>query len=724
MIMGKYNEFGYYEDFKYIPELTIEEIDALSEYKANSDSFCSILTGGCETEKNYNYAREFNEVNPFLLEGYQNPQAMVEKICNLYSAIYKMSKERTVKAKGETIVYRGTQTKEVKEFKETGKINKFLSTTLSKYTAVNRFALTWEKEGAALLKTAVSNKVPWIKYSSIAGINASNDRDISDLNEDEILIAPFCAVDINNEQNTRDEFGRNYKEYDVSINKEPLQELSAEEEEKGIQYLNDHSAECTQMMNAILSNQFANKQMDLEKKINNLRTSIYNLKKDDINGENSKFIDEDLEKIQQYEERIKELSNIENSAEKSVNKFKETIRTVCMSKCKAIEKEIDLDYKKKIEKFEERKNDKQVQNKLRQKEDIIKELMNLGINWDEKAKSYCLDAVLKDKKYLNQFASKLDIPYLEYLKDPNELDESNQQVMFRIDKMRGAIYEFIEQNVDDTSEQTFSEINELLQNINNDLPQYDTLYQNYNDKQNNAILSAIHQKILLYKSGVDFNNLEKQLNEIRGRSTLDKVKDFFKGKSKYKKEMAKQIPTALLKIARKKNELKKMPLHFEDINPQMIYDEVKQMKDTLGEDKTDEFNTMHNFILNHFEINEDVKAEQKQNNSELLPVVQKKHKKMSASEEMESFLKNNGYIQNNNNSNYMYNIKIDDVQQKAREMTENNKSIEKYLSMIENKLFVSSKMQREKEEPEKLAYNISYVNKGETEKLVGDNFDK
>ena len=40
-----------------------------------------------------------------------------------------MSKERTVKAKGETIVYRGTQTKEVKEFKETGKINKFLSTT-------------------------------------------------------------------------------------------------------------------------------------------------------------------------------------------------------------------------------------------------------------------------------------------------------------------------------------------------------------------------------------------------------------------------------------------------------------------------------------------------------------------------------------------------------------------------------------------------------------------
>ena len=81
-----------YGNYKYEPKLTSDEITALSLYKGEySVSVNSILNDGYNTELSYKYG---DDVNPFTSLGIKNPEKCMNIICNLYSAIYKMSKQR------------------------------------------------------------------------------------------------------------------------------------------------------------------------------------------------------------------------------------------------------------------------------------------------------------------------------------------------------------------------------------------------------------------------------------------------------------------------------------------------------------------------------------------------------------------------------------------------------------------------------------------------------
>ena len=686
-----------FEYFKYIPQLTLKEINALSTYKSNSDRFCSILTEGYEVEKSYNNARAVadDDVNLFLLAGYKYPQNTIEIMCNLYSAIYKMSKQRA-ESTGERLVYRGTRTKEATELMKTGMVSKFLSTTDNRTTAVGRFALSWKTP--ALMRIKIPNSVPYIKYSSVVGIRTGHGGAITDLDEDEILVSPFCAIDVDEGEYTHVGYGEYLTEYRASISKAPLQEISAEEDKQGMEYLNDHSAECTKMMESLLNYEFLREQMDLQKRIREIRAGISDLRRHPVGEHTKEWIAEDLEKVRQYEARIKELEDKEKSAEQSVNKFKKILRSVCMSRCKGIERKIDLDYESQKEEFIRRKNDKELQNRIKQKKSIVQMAHDLGR--DAKINSSKLSTLLRHKEYIEQLSVQLDIPYVEYLKNPSELVATNEQAMAKFEEINTPISEFEKQNIDDISEQTLAKANELMDNVNNNVPEYSTLYKIYKGKQNSAFLFAIHQKLLWHKSILHYNNLSRELQEIQGRSTLDKVKDFFKGESRYKREMAKQIQNALLIIADRKAKLEHTPSHYEKVEPQMVYEELEQMRDILSAGVTDRFGIMRHFIVQNFDVDTNIQVNQRQeqNSEGILPAIQQKNKKMSASQKMELFLKSNGYIQEQEDNssgtpNSSQSVYIDEAEQTAGLCIQRNRRCAEYLSKLEGILMENHEMQ-------------------------------
>lgn len=120
------------DNFKYLPQLTVDEIDALGHYKG--ESYVGI-NGILEDESSYN--EYTGDMHPFASWGYENPQMVMDIICNLYSAIYKMSKQRNQQGSN-LVVYRGTNVHEVERYKRENKFDKFLSTSSSRRLALRK----------------------------------------------------------------------------------------------------------------------------------------------------------------------------------------------------------------------------------------------------------------------------------------------------------------------------------------------------------------------------------------------------------------------------------------------------------------------------------------------------------------------------------------------------------------------------------------------------------
>ena len=117
------------------------------------------------------------------------------------------------------------------------------------------------------MEITTSPDVPYVRYSSVQGYEGSDGQKVHDKDESEILVAPFSTIEISKGENTHVGSGKYVMTYDASISKGELQKISEEEDKQGMQYLVEHSKECSEQIEALLKGEFIEEEMDLQKQI-------------------------------------------------------------------------------------------------------------------------------------------------------------------------------------------------------------------------------------------------------------------------------------------------------------------------------------------------------------------------------------------------------------------------------------------------------------------------
>ena len=674
--------------FIYIPQLTAEEIAALSNYKGiMSTVYNCILNDGIEAEETYS----MDSANPFTISGINNPQYAINSLCNLYSAIYKMSKQRD--SQGTKTFYRGTSIEDVNVMQKSNTLKKFLSTSKEYRIAEGRFALPWKHP--AILTVEVANDAPFFSYTSVVGMSSDPEHSngISDLDEKEVIIAPFCKV----ETVPRDKsFWGGYSskddpaKYDVKISKGQLKELSPEEEQEGLKYLEENSERCSKLMESILGNTYAKEYESIQHRINMLMNA-YSEVRAEQKVKYSEFNESCLrsynEEIKEKRARLQELSDERELAIKEVTEFKKYIRPICMSRCKAIEREIDKDYENQKSEFIRRQNDTELQSRIKRREELVnrgkvavgeptsffeKFMRDEGMRPRNKADVEIgrLNEIKNQQVQLDELSADLGIQYYRYLTNVDDLKLSCEELSDSFNEMRHELSALEYSNIDKLSNNQLDEIERAIGGVERNLASYSMLARQFRVRQDNAFLSAIHNKLLLKKSNKHKDDLVKELTEITNRSTLDRVKDFFKGNGSVKKQRAEEIKRALPLISKKETELAeimKKPILGRNVNPQAVYNELKQIKDQLEEK---EYRQIKSYIISNFSV-----EDEEQSFEESIALFDD-GKKMSEKEKMDIFLNSNGYENDEQFSkpNVIQNMySVDELSQTAIDFIQKNK---------------------------------------------------
>lgn len=591
---------------------------------------------------------------------------------------------------GINYLYRGTNEKEISRLQKTGVANKFLSTTLNKRYATGSFALSWKNP--AVMCMSVPNNVPYLSYSSVQDLSSDDGNHIIDgLSENEVLIAPFCKLDIPERgENTHVGGGKYAVEYNVKVSKENLKEISPDQEQEYIKYIKENSEDCYEKINSLLSQKDLMESYEIDQKILNITRA-----KDELMRYGSMPSEAKLRlynsynnELKQYEEKNKELSDKHHKASEDVDKFKKAMRSVCMSRCKQIEKAIDKDYELQKNQYyksiEEENIRKQIEMKSNARSYTLNSLEDLKVK--EKKNCNYLKDIIKHKEQISKLTDNLDIKYFEFFKNPSELIKSEYDKVTKLNDFSKIANISLEGNIQDVDDKKLEAMANGTYDVVQKSSSYEGLKEVFMKQQNNAVLQGIHNKILWHKSIMNYNDLSIELKKIENRSTLDRVKDFFKGESKSKNERANQIRIALPLIKKKWKELEEVPYLNAKLEPEVVCAELKQLRGKLGKDR---YTQMFDFINNNFDIDKEKLENQRQaiDNENKLPVVQNGKKSLSEAEKMAYFLKANGYTvsdkRKENNTNEVY---IDNVQKNVDRCVKRNKECSNEMSMCLNKV--------------------------------------
>lgn len=173
-------------------KLSQEEINALMSYSGYSHAqMNAIMNFDPELVKD-------NEDLGFVLDfSKEEIEKNIEKIKLIYSAMYKYSREK----RGEKLVYRGTNTREIDRIKDDSKYLQFLSTSGSESVA-DMFA---SLDNATKAPSKLELKIKDVPYIYMPDVYAMSENEIDRTDEDEILVAPFTSI---NNIKAKDTIGR------------------------------------------------------------------------------------------------------------------------------------------------------------------------------------------------------------------------------------------------------------------------------------------------------------------------------------------------------------------------------------------------------------------------------------------------------------------------------------------------------------------------------------
>lgn len=181
------------------------------------------------------------------------------------------------------------------------------------------------------------------------------------------------------------------------------------------------------------------------------------------------------------------------------------------------------------------------------------------------------------------------------------------------------------------------------------------MYELFEHKQDEAVLHAINQYSLVTIHVRDANSLTKELEQIKGRTAIEKIKDIFTGQSRTKRERGTEIERALGIITKRiesdKDKRDNPSMPQEELTPEQVVVNLHRargiIETTLGSNSegAERYSEMIEYIREHYQVdykkvNEMINADKSQ-----LPQIAGKGARVTERQKMDYFLKHQGYTE-------------------------------------------------------------------------------
>ena len=287
-------------------------------------------------------------------------------------------------------------------------------------------------------------------------------------------------------------------------------------------------------------------------------------------------------------------------------------------------------------------------------ETMIKKYFQDGIVTEGKTTAY-IRKMQEKGQTIRRIAERLRITPYMYYSDFSELDQAQTELT---EECKRSLEEGI---VNDALKKgkKVNDINgvssEFYHDSESSKAEYRKMYELFTHKQDEALLHAINQYSLVTIHVRDANSLTKELEQIKGRTAIEKIKDIFTGQSKAKRERATEIERALGIITKKiesdkdKRDNPRMPQ--EKLTPEQVVVNLHSARSiietTLGSNSegAERYSEMIEYIREHYQVDYKKVNEMIESNKSQLPQIAGKGARVTERQKMDYFLKHQGYTE-------------------------------------------------------------------------------
>ncbi len=331
--------------------ITNEEIEALRTYKEhNYEAMNQLLVSNCETD----IALLSDEIESKVITLSYDKESVITNLAMIKTIYELMQKVYYNRGKREGwALARGTNMAEIERLKNEPYIDKFLSTTADYKRAENEFSTVWQSP--AVMYICGEANIPYIVVDDILGKKNENQ---------EMIIAPFTRIKEIKEYKEIEmpNHVKTLRTYNVSLEKQELEQLSEEERNGLYQYIIEHADDIDKRLQECII-------LEKENRIHyeNIRKLEQLLAKYEIHSEtmeeegnpSQRQADlDDIERITKQLDELKEIASALFRVRKNhmdvITNWKKNIAVYMMAECR----EIEIKYEAEAKILEEKRQEK------------------------------------------------------------------------------------------------------------------------------------------------------------------------------------------------------------------------------------------------------------------------------------------------------------------------------------------------------------------------------
>ena len=285
---------------------------------------------------------------------------------------------------------------------------------------------------------------------------------------------------------------------------------------------------------------------------------------------------------------------------------------------------------------------------------MIRKSFRDGVATEGKTTAY-IRKMQEKGQAIRQIAERLRITPYMYYSDFGELDQAQTELT---EECKRSLDDEIVSDALKNGKKV-NDINgvssEFYQDSESSKSDYRKMYELFTHKQDEALLHAINQYSLVTIHVRDANSLTEELDQIKGRTAIEKIKDIFTGQSRTKRERATEIERALAIITKRiesdKDKRDNPSMPQEELTPEQVVVNLHRARSiietTLGSNSegAERYSEMIEYIREHYQVdykkvNEMIDA----NKSQLLQVAGK-GARLTERQKMDYFLQHQGYTE-------------------------------------------------------------------------------
>lgn len=286
-------------------------------------------------------------------------------------------------------------------------------------------------------------------------------------------------------------------------------------------------------------------------------------------------------------------------------------------------------------------------------ETMIRKSFRDGVETEGKTTAY-IRKMQEKGQAIRQIAERLKITPYMYDSDFSELYQAQTELIEEC--KRSLDEEFISDAL--KKDKKVNEINGVssgfYQDSENSKRDCRKMYELFEHKQDEAMLHAINQYSLVTIHVRDANSLTKELERIKSRTAIEKIKDLFTGQSRAKKERGTEIERALGIITKRiesdKDKRDNPSMPQEELTPEQVVVNLHRargiIETTLGSNSegAERYSEMIEYIREHYQVdykkvNEMLEADKGQ----LPQITGKGTRVVTERQKMDYYLEHQGY---------------------------------------------------------------------------------